>query len=331
MTRKDNRIKPSEITPEEVYFNRRRLVAGAVAMGLLPGCQPDATAAAIPGDGEFDDLASWAASTDERQSPWEVITTFNNYYEFGQGKRDPARNSDTLVTDPWSIEVTGEADRTGTFTLEDILKPHTLEERIYRHRCVERWSIVVPWVGFPVADLLKRFEPRSSAKYVQFYTLADREQMPGLRDPILDWPYLEGLTIEEAMHPLTLMAVGVYGKVLPNQNGAPIRLVVPWKYGYKSAKSIVRINFTDEPPRLTTESKRDGNWTWQTAWNWYAGNEYGFYSNVNPNRPHPRWSQEVEQRLDGRFPEPVIETQLFNGYAEEVADLYRGMDLIKNH
>jgi methionine sulfoxide reductase catalytic subunit len=331
MTRKDNRIKPSEITPEDVYFNRRRLVTGAMALGLLPACQPDATAAAIPGDGEFDELQAWSGSTTERQSPWEVITTYNNYYEFGQGKRDPSRNADSLITSPWSVEVTGEADKTGTFTLEDILKPHTLEERIYRHRCVERWSIVVPWVGFPMGDLLKRFEPRSSAKFVQFYTLADRDQMPGLRDPILDWPYLEGLTIEEAMHPLTLAAVGVYGKVLPNQNGAPIRLVVPWKYGYKSAKSIVRINFTDERPRITTESKSQGDWTWQTAWNWYAGNEYGFYSNVNPDRPHPRWSQEVEQRLDGRFPEPVIETRLFNGYAEEVADLYRGMDLIKNH
>ncbi|HUF73345.1 MAG TPA: protein-methionine-sulfoxide reductase catalytic subunit MsrP [Gammaproteobacteria bacterium] len=331
MTRKDNRIKPSEITPEDVYLNRRKLVAGAMAMGLLPGCQPDATAAAIPEGGEFGDLQPWAGSTSERSTPLEAASSFNNYYEFGTGKDDPARYADTLVTSPWSIEVTGEADRTGTYALEDILKPHALEERVYRLRCVERWSMVIPWVGFPMADLLKRFEPRSSARFVQFYTLADREQMPGLRSNILDWPYLEGLTIEEAMHPLTLAAVGMYGKVLPNQNGAPIRLVVPWKYGYKSAKSIVRISFTDERPRITTESRSEGGWTWQTAWNWYAGNEYGFYSNVNPNRAHPRWSQQVETRIDGTFPEPSIDTQLFNGYAEEVAHLYQGMDLIKNH
>ena len=331
MTRRDNRIKPSEITPEDVYLNRRKLVAGAMAMGLLPGCQPDATAAAIPEDGEFGDIQPWSGSTNERSTPLEAASSFNNYYEFGTGKDDPARYADTLVTSPWSVEVTGEADRTGTYTLEDILMPHALEERVYRLRCVERWSMVIPWVGFPMADLLKRFEPRSSARFVQFYTLADREQMPGLRNNILDWPYLEGLTIEEAMHPLTLAAVGMYGKVLPNQNGAPIRLVVPWKYGYKGAKSVVRINFTDERPRIATESQRDGNWTWQTAWNWYAGNEYGFYSNVNPERPHPRWSQEVERRLDGSLLPQNIPTQPFNGYAEEVADLYRGMDLIANH
>jgi sulfoxide reductase catalytic subunit YedY len=328
MKHRDNRIKPSEITPEEVFLNRRKLVAGAVAMGLLPACDRDATAAVIPESGE---LVDWAGSTAEKMTPLAAASSFNNYYEFGTGKEDPARYADTLITDPWSIEVTGEADRTGTYSLEDIVAPHPLEERIYRLRCVERWSMVIPWVGFPMGDLLTRFEPNSNAKFVQFYTLADRDQMPGLRSSILDWPYLEGLTIEEAMHPLTLAAVGMYGKVLPNQNGAPIRLVVPWKYGYKSAKSIVRINFTSERPRIATESQRDGNWTWQTAWNQYAGNEYGFYSNVNPNRPHPRWSQKVESRLDGSFPEPSIETQMFNGYAEEVADLYRGMDLIRNH
>jgi sulfoxide reductase catalytic subunit YedY len=309
-------------------------MAGAVAMGLLPGCgQPDATAADIPANGEFAPLAAWPGSTTELKSPWEVITTHNNYYEFGQDKSDPARNAHTLVTDPWSVEVTGQADRTGTYTLEDILQPHTLEERVYRLRCVERWSMVIPWVGFPMADLLKRFEPRSSAKFVRFYTLADREQMPGLGSRVIEWPYLEGLTIEEAMHPLTLAAVGLYGKVMPNQNGAPIRVVVPWKYGYKSAKSIVRIDFTDERPRIADEPRSDGNWTWQTAWNGYAGNEYGFYSNVNPGRPHPRWSQEVEQRLDGTggLRPPIIDTQLFNGYAEEVAHLYQGMDLIRNH
>jgi sulfoxide reductase catalytic subunit YedY len=328
---KRNDIKPSEITPEDIFLNRRKLLAGALAVGLLPGCQPDATAAAIPGSGEFTGLQSWPGSTSESQSPWDVVTTYNNYYEFGTDKSDPARYAESLVTDPWSVEITGEADRLGTFTLEDILRPHTLEERIYRHRCVERWSIVVPWVGFPLADLIQRFEPNSNAKYVQFFTLADRAQMPGIRSDILDWPYREGLTIEEAMNPLTLLAVGAYGKVMPKQNGAPIRLVVPWKYGYKSIKSIVRIHFTDEKPRIATESQREGGWSWMTSWNGYAGNEYGFYSNVNPNRPHPRWSQEVERRLDGSLFSPNIPTQMFNGYAEEVAHLYSGMDLIRNH
>jgi sulfoxide reductase catalytic subunit YedY len=328
---KRNDIKPSEITPEAVFLNRRKLLAGAIAAGLLPGCQPDATAAAIPGSGEFSGLQSWPGSTTEKQSPWDVVTSYNNYYEFGTDKSDPARNAHSLVTDPWSVEITGEADRLGTFTLEDILSPHTLEERIYRHRCVERWSIVVPWVGFPLADLVKRFEPNSKAKYVQFFTLADAKQMPGIRSSILDWPYREGLTIEEAMNPLALMGVGAYGKVMPKQNGAPLRLIVPWKYGYKSIKSVVRIHFTDEKPRIATESQREGNWTWMTSWNGYAGNEYGFYSNVNPARPHPRWSQEVERRLDGSLFSPNIRTQMFNGYAEEVAHLYTGMDLIKNH
>lgn len=328
---KRNDIKPSEITPEDAYLNRRHLVAGAVAMGLLPACQPDASAASLPAGGEFKDLAAWPGSTSDEPSPWEVFSTYNNYYEFGTTKEAPARNAHTLVTDPWSVEITGAAAKTGTYTLEDILKPHTLEERIYRHRCVERWSMVVPWVGIPMADLLRRFEPTSNAKFVQFYTLADPRQMPGVRDPILDWPYLEGLTFEEATHPLTLAAVGAYGKVMPNQNGAPIRLVVPWKYGYKGAKSIVRIHFTDERPRIAEESRQSGNWTWMTAWNQYAGNEYGFYSNVNPNRSHPRWSQAVERRLDGSLFSANIPTQMFNGYAEEVAGLYSGMDLIRNH
>lgn len=331
MTFEDKSIKPSEITPEEVFLDRRKLIAGAVAMGILPACQRRADAASMPSDGTFADLAAWSGSTSEKLSPFEVATSYNNYYEFGLDKDDPARNAHRLEPEPWSIEVTGEADRTGRFTLEDILRPHALEERVYRLRCVERWSMVIPWVGFPMGDLLSRFEPRSSAKYVQFFTLADRDQMPGLRNPILTWPYTEGLTIEEAMHPLTLAVVGAYGRVLENQNGAPIRLIVPWKYGYKSVKSIVRINFTDEKPRIGNESRNQGDWTWMTAWNEYAGNEYGFFSNVNPNRPHPRWSQEVEQRLDGSRPVPVIETRMFNGYAEQVADLYRGMNLIINH
>ena len=214
------------------------------------------------------------------------------------------------------MQVSGEAAKTGTFTLEDILKPHSLEERIYRHRCVEAWSMVIPWDGFPLADLLKRFEPTSNAKYVQFVTLNDRTQMPGVRYPVLEWPYREGLTMAEAMHPLAFVAVGIYGKVLPNQNGAPLRTVLPWKYGFKSTKSIVRIHFTDRQP--------------QTSWNMAAPQEYGFYSNVNPQVDHPRWSQASERRLGGGLFAARIPTQMFNGYADQVASLYTGLDLRKN-
>lgn len=310
-------IKPSEITPESVFVQRRTLLAAAVACGLLPSAFT-AGAATIPaGGGEFADLKKWPGSTTEKPNTFRDITTYNNFYEFGLDKGDPAANAHTLRTSPWSVQVTGEAGKTGTYTLEDILKPHALEERVYRHRCVEAWSMVIPWVGFPLADLLKRFEPTSKAKYVQFFTLADREQMPGIRDRVLDWPYREGLTIEEAMHPLTLATVGLYGKVLPNQSGAPLRIVIPWKYGFKGAKSVVRIHFLDSQP--------------QTSWNTAAPREYGFYSNVNPDRPHPRWSQARERRLGGTslFPN-FIQTQLFNGYAEQVAQLYTGLDLIKN-
>jgi sulfoxide reductase catalytic subunit YedY len=333
MKRFDDRIKPSEITPEEVFLNRRKLVAGAVAMGLLPTLQRSATAAMMPASGdEFANVSQWPDSIDQEPNAWEDITTYNNYYEFGIDKADPARNAHTLETDPWSVEVTGEAGKTGTYTLEDILKPHSLEERIYRFRCVEAWSMVVPWVGFPMGDLLQRFEPTSNAKFVQFFTLADPEQMPGLGYRGIDWPYREGLTIEEAMHPLTLATVGLYGKVLPNQNGAPIRLIVPWKYGFKSIKSIVRIHFTDEQPRIANESRREGDWSWTTSWNQAQPGEYGFYSNVNPNVPHPRWSQASERVLGGSlFGTRRIPTLMFNGYADEVAHLYAGMDLRRNY
>jgi len=312
-----DRVKPSEITPETAFFERRNLIKAALAMGLLPGCQADVDAATMPANGEFSNLQPWPESLTEAPNSWEDITTYNNYYEFGTGKADPARYAHTLQTKPWTVEVTGAADRPGTYTLEDILQPHTLEDRIYRFRCVERWSMVVPWVGFPLADLLRRFEPQSGAQYVQFFTRNDPEQMPGVRSRVLQWPYREGLTIEEAMHPLTLLTVGVYGKVLPNQNGAPLRLNVPWKYGYKSIKSIVRIHFTSRQP--------------QTSWNMAAANEYGFYSNVNPEVAHPRWSQAYETRLgQGLFAERTP-TQIFNGYADEVAHLYAGMDLARNH
>jgi sulfoxide reductase catalytic subunit YedY len=315
---KRNQIKPSEITPEDVFLNRRTLLRAALAAGLVPGLAMQGNAATIPPGGEFADLKSWPGSGDQKPNTFEDISTYNNFYEFGTGKSDPSRNAHTLVTKPWSVAVTGEAARTGTYTLEDILQPHALEERIYRLRCVEAWSLVIPWVGFPLADLLKRFEPNSKAKYVAFFTLADRKQMPEVGyGGSLQWPYREGLTIEEAMHPLTLATVGLYGKVLPNQNGAPIRLVVPWKYGFKSIKSIVRIHFTDSQP--------------QTSWNMAQPREYGFYSNVNPQVDHPRWSQATERRLGRGLISPRIPTQMFNGYADEVAHLYTGLDLRKNY
>jgi sulfoxide reductase catalytic subunit YedY len=317
MKKSDSGIKPSEITPEGVFLDRRALLKTAIASGLVPSILSTAVAATLPAGAEFADLKRWPDSTDETPNSFEDISTYNNYYEFGTGKSDPANNAGSLVTKPWSVAVTGESARTGNYTLEDILAPHALEERIYRLRCVEAWSMVIPWVGFPLADLLKRFEPTSQAKYVQFFTLADRKQMPGIRYPVLDWPYREGLTIAEAMHPLTLVAVGVYGKVLPNQNGAPLRIVVPWKYGFKSAKSIVRIHFTDRQP--------------ETSWNMAAPQEYGFYSNVNPNVDHPRWSQATERRLGSGLFSPRIPTRMFNGYAETVAHLYTGLDLAKNY
>ncbi len=318
--RVDTGIKPSEITPESVFVNRRTLIAGAVAAGVLPSIMGGVEAATIPAaGGEFANVKKWPDSTTEKVNSFEDITTYNNYYEFGTDKGQPARYAHTLKTSPWSVQVTGEAAKTGTYTLEDILKPHDLEERIYRLRCVEAWSMVIPWVGFQLADLLKRFEPTSNAKYVQFFTLNDPTQMPGVRRPVLEWPYREGLTIAEAMHPLSFVAVGLYGKVLPNQNGAPLRTVIPWKYGFKSCKSIVRIHFTDRQP--------------ETSWNMAAPNEYGFYSNVNPEVNHPRWSQARERRLgNGLFSAVAqIPTQKFNGYGDQVASLYTGLDLAKNY
>ena len=317
MSKLSPKIKPSEITPESAFLNRRSLLKAAVVAGLLPSALSSADAAMIPPSGEFSDLKKWPGSEGLKPNSYNDITTYNNYYEFGTGKSDPAQNAGSLVTKPWSVTVTGEADRTGEYTLEDILKPHALEERIYRLRCVEAWSMVIPWVGFPLGDLLKRFEPNSKAKYVQFFTLNDPKQMPGVRYPVLDWPYREGLRMDEAMHPLTLATVGLYGKVLPNQNGAPIRVVVPWKYGFKSCKSIVRIHFTDKRP--------------QTSWNMAAPQEYGFYSNVNPHVDHPRWSQATERRLGTGLFAARAPTLMFNGYADQVADLYTGLDLRKNY
>jgi sulfoxide reductase catalytic subunit YedY len=302
--------RPSEITPRKRYLNRREIVAGLAGAGLL-GFAP-AGAAATP----LKFTPNRRLSLDETPNSREEITTYNNFYEFGTDKGDPARLGGKFRPKPWSVTIAGEAEVKGTFTLEDILKPHPLEERIYRLRCVEAWSMVIPWVGFPLAELLKRFRPTSRAKYVAFKTVMRPAEMPGQRFPVLDWPYVEGLRMDEAMHPLTILAVGLYGEVLPNQNGAPLRLVVPWKYGFKSIKSIVEIRFAERQP--------------PTSWNLSAPHEYGFYANVNPAVDHPRWSQAKERKIGAGLFNPRVPTLPFNGYAEQVAGLYRGMDLRKN-
>ncbi len=280
---------------------------GVLAAGLLPGV---AGAALGP---EFGDLPDSRYNTDEELTSYHNVTTYNNFYELGTGKADPHKNADKLVTEPWNIKVSGECNKPGVYALEDFVKPHKLEDRIYRLRCVEAWSMVIPWVGFEVAEVVKRCEPNSNARYVAFTTILDPENLSEQRRRTLNWPYKEGLRLDEAMNPLAIFAVGLYGKVLPNQNGAPLRLVVPWKYGFKSIKSIVAMEFTrDEPP---------------TAWGRAAPREYGFYSNVNPQVSHPRWSQRRERRI-GEFRKR--KTRMFNGYEDEVGHLYAGMDLKKH-
>ena len=318
-------VRWHEITDKQAYLNRREVLGAAAASigtALLPA---SALAAANPSRRLPGAIKTSPYSTDETQNSYEDVTTYNNFYEFGTSKSDPARNAGTLRTQPWSIRVSGNAERTGTFELEDFIKPYALEERIYRLRCVEAWSMVIPWVGIPLADIVKRCQPLSSAKYVVFETLDDPKQMPGQRYPVLQWPYVEGLTMAEAMNPLTILAVGVYGEFLPNQNGAPLRLVVPWKYGFKSIKSIVRIHFAEKQPR--------------TSWELAAPHEYGFYANVNPEVDHPRWSQARERRigaaqgggvLQSLFSQDKQPTLMFNGYGEYVAHLYDGLDLRKN-
>ena len=301
---------PSEITPRERYLSRREVMAGLAGVGLS-GWAFEALASE-----RLKFTKNARLSLADPQNSFEEITTYNNLYEFGTDKDDPARLGGKFRPKPWSVTIAGEAEVKGTFTLEDILKPHPLEERIYRLRCVEAWSMVIPWVGFPLGDLLKRFRPTSRAKYVAFKTVLRPDEMPGQRFPVLDWPYVEGLRMDEAMHPLTILAVGLYGQVLPNQNGAPLRLVVPWKYGFKSIKSIVEIRFTEKQP--------------PTSWNLSAPHEYGFYANVNPSVDHPRWSQAKERRIGAGLFNPRVPTLPFNGYAEQVAGLYRGMDLRKN-
>jgi sulfoxide reductase catalytic subunit YedY len=304
------RIAPSEITPPEVYFSRRALLAGALAAGVSTLARGSD---AQPSGAPLNYTVNSRYSVSEPPSKYEEITTYNNYYEFGTDKDDPSRNAHTLPTYPWNVVVEGESEVHGRFALEDILKGQGLEERVYRFRCVEAWSLVVPWVGFPLSNLLARFKPTSRAKYVEFTTLYDPSRMPGQRYPVLNWPYVEGLRIDEAMHPLTLMVVGLYGRVLPNQDGAPLRLIVPWKYGFKGIKSIVKIRFTESQPR--------------TAWNVATPKEYGFFANVNPAVDHPRWSQATERRIGAPFLAARRPTLPFNGYAAEVASLYQGMDL----
>ena len=307
-------IPSSEITSESAYINRRKLIqsVGLFSLGL------GLTESTLGQSQEIQLLKAMRNekfSTTEAPNSYSDITTYNNFYEFGMQKSDPYMNSGMFEPKPWSIEVSGQANLTGTFNLEDLIDFNKLEERIYRLRCVEAWSMVVPWVGIPLSSIIKRFEPLSSAKYVSFETVYRPEEMPGQKRRILRWPYKEGLTIEEAMHPLTLMAVGIYGKELPNQNGAPMRLVVPWKYGFKSIKSINKIHFQERQPK--------------TSWNISAPQEYGFYANVNPLVDHPRWSQARERRIGTGFFGAKQPTLPFNGYAEEVADLYTGLDLRK--
>lgn len=309
-------VPESEVTPESIYLNRRKFMTGAIA---------SAAALSIPGLVRAEDArpgtvldykAAPQFSTGEKPAPYDAITTYNNFYEFGTGKQDPSRYASEMSVDPWSVEVEGECANPGKYALEDLLKPHQYQERIYRLRCVEAWSMVIPWVGVPLAEVIKRLEPNSDAKFVYFETLNAPEQMRGQRSlfSTIDWPYREGLRMDEAMNELSFLAVGLYGKTLPNQNGAPIRLVVPWKYGFKSIKSIVRIRFMKEQPK--------------SSWEMIAPSEYGFYANVNPEVDHPRWSQKMERRLpSGVFRPNWIETEKFNGYGEQVAGLYKGMDL----
>ncbi len=303
LIRKPSSIRPSEITPPEGYARRREFLKSTAWLAAAALLAP-------LGSGR----RAHAAENPLKPTPYEDITSYNNFVELGSGKTAPARYAGKLLAKPWTVTVEGHCEKPGTYTLEDFLAPHAPEERIYRLRCVETWSMVVPWQGIPLHQILPRFKPTASAKYVEFTTLLDPERMPGQKSRTLDWPYVEGLRMDEAMHPLTLLATGLYGKSLPDQNGAPLRLVVPWKYGFKSIKSIVKIRFAEQQPR--------------TTWNLEVPDEYGFYANVNPNVDHPRWSQRKERRIGDFFKR---DTLLFNGYADQVASLYTGMDLKKHY
>ncbi len=323
LIRKTADIAASEITDEKIFRDRRRFLRDAAAAAVATALRP-ATAAAenrrAPAS-KLDGVRPGPYKAREKLTSYEDVTGYNNFYELGTDKRDPARYAAKLKTRPWAVAVEGECERPAVYDVDDLIKPGLLEERVYRLRCVEAWSMVIPWVGIPLAGVLKRFKPTSRAKYVEFTTLYDPDQMPGQRHGLfgsgLDWPYREGLRLDETMHPLTILAVGLYGEILPNQNGAPIRLVVPWKYGFKSIKSIVKIRFSETRP--------------QTTWSMANPREYGFYANVNPNVDHPRWSQAYERRIgeDSLF-SPKRKTLMFNGYADLVASLYAGMDLGKH-
>ena len=316
LIRRAPRFTSNDITDETLYLNRRQWMVGAAALVLMPGQSP---AEAAPQGQPLKAARNEALSLKEPPTKFESATTYNNFYEFGVNKDDPARLAATLKPRPWTIQVDGLVHKPKTYDVDELIRLHPLEERVYLLRCVEAWSMVIPWIGFPLAALLKRVEPTGQAKYVEFTTLLDPSQFPAQRPGFfgfssLDWPYVEGLRLDEALHPLALLTVGMYGQVLPNQNGAPIRVVVPWKYGFKSAKSIVRIRLVADEPK--------------TAWNKAASQEYGFYSNVNPEVSHPRWSQATERRI-GEFRRR--QTLMFNGYADQVAQLYAGMDLRKQY
>ncbi|MCX6543868.1 MAG: protein-methionine-sulfoxide reductase catalytic subunit MsrP [Acidobacteria bacterium] len=307
-------IRSSEITDEGVYLRRREFILASAVPALAAAAGFSRFATLDAAQDQIPNVRKSAYTVSEEWNTYGDITSYNNFYEFGTDKADPAGNAKNFRVNPWTVKIDGLVNKPADYQLEDLLKPHTLEERVYRLRCVEAWSMVIPWVGFPLGDLLRRVEPAPQAKFVEFTTLADRNQMPGLRSAILNWPYVEGLRLDEAMHPLTILAVGLYGRMLPNQDGAPIRLVVPWKYGFKSIKSIVRIRLVDRQPT--------------TAWSAYAPQEYGFYSNVNPEVDHPRWSQGSERRIGEFFKRKTL---IFNGYGDQVAGLYTGMDLRKNY
>ena len=324
--KKASDVPSHEITPESAYVNRRDFMTGAAAVALAAGgLAGPAAAAVLPaanGEGAFEGLKQGYRKLGEKDdvSKYEAIAGYNNYYEFGTSKSDPAANAKNFKPMPWTIKVDGLCAKPGTIGIEDLLKPHTLEDRVYRHRCVEAWSMVIPWVGVPLAEIVKQFEPLGSAKYIAFETIVRPAEMPGQRSArILPWPYIEGLRLDEANNPLTLMAVGIYGRTLLNQNGAPIRLVAPWKYGFKNVKSIVRISFTEQAPKNT----------WQVM----APDEYGFFANVNPHVDHPRWSQATERRIGSGSVLQAFDTRrttlMFNGYQEEVGQLYAGMDLTR--
>jgi sulfoxide reductase catalytic subunit YedY len=313
-------VRSSEITDKKLYLNRREFIraaagtAAAAGIGIAGGASLRAAEPAPHGRKLPGIVKSPLSTTGEKLNTWEQITTYNNYYEFGTDKESPSIFAKSLRTEPWSVRIEGECNKTGEMNLEDILKGETLEERVYRLRCVEAWSMVIPWVGFPIANLIKKCEPNAKARFVEFYTLADITQMPGISQRVLRWPYIEGLRMDEAMHPLAILAVGMFDEVMPKQDGAPIRIVVPWKYGFKSAKSIVRIRFTERQP--------------VNSWQVSAPQEYGFYSNVNPTVDHPRWSQATERRIGEFFRRKTL---MFNGYGDQVASLYTGMDLKRNY